>query len=134
MASIDSCNSDIQKYRNIKTNIQSIINYLSAYNSDTDDLVRSINTSYQVDSDETCLVKSIELTQEDVQKTSNYLKNTIIPAIDNAINRLNNTIAQIRSEQKAAEEAAQAEAAKAAEAAQVAAQTAARAARSMSWR
>lgn len=99
MASIESCRYDIRRYNTIKANVQNIINYLNNYNNQCEDLAREIKKVYSVDNEDTNLYNSVNAIKNDVQKTSNYLKNTIIPSINNAVKELNRQISSLQAEQ-----------------------------------
>lgn len=101
MASIESYKYDIRRYNSIKSNLQTIINYLNSYNVDCDDLSKQIKNVYSINSDDSNLYDNVISIKEDVYKTSNYLKNTVIPSINNEIYSLNKKIAKLQAEEAA---------------------------------
>lgn len=113
MASIASCNAEIRRYKNLKSKINSIISYLSRFDDTSSDLIQDLNRAYQINSDSSVLENRIANNKKDVKETSNYLKYTIIPAINSEINELNRTIQRLEEEARRQEEARKKAAAKA---------------------
>ena len=99
MSSISQCQYNIQRYRTLKTKINSIISNLSFAITNTDDLNTEIKSKYQVNDNYTPVVTRTTNLKNNIKKTSNYLNNTIIPAIDSAISDLYKEIARLKEEQ-----------------------------------
>ena len=104
MASKSESYNNINNYKYMKDKVNAIITYLNSYNDINNKLLVTINQNYEVDYDNPVIYDRIKDLSSDVNKTSNYLKYTILPAIDTAIQAENNNIASI--EQKEAQEKA----------------------------
>lgn len=110
MSSISECNNNISMYNDMKSKVVSIINNLDYFNDNSSKLLFKVEQNYTLDSDNTAIYYRIKGLRTDVNKTSNYLKNTIIPGIDAAIAKERNTIADIEAQQRAEAAAKAAEA------------------------
>ncbi|MBQ6841576.1 MAG: hypothetical protein IJO63_05655 [Bacilli bacterium] len=91
MTPIEECDYDIRRYQSLRNRVKSIIVYLEKYDSKSEEFEKKINGAYLVDNEKTNISKRITDLKDDVHKTSNYLKYTIIPNIDECINRLRKT-------------------------------------------
>ena len=100
MSSISQCQYNIQRYRTLKTKINSIISNLSFAITNTDDLNTEIKSKYQVNDNYTPIVTRTADLKKNITKTSNYLSDKIIPAIDVAISNLYKEIARLEEEQR----------------------------------
>lgn len=110
MATVQDCTNNINKYNALKDNIYVIINHLNNANDYSFKAKNQLDGVYTINDSNTNIYSRIKLLSENINSTSNYLKNTIIPAIDNAINGLNNQIKAIQEEERRrAEEAARQE-------------------------
>ena len=99
MSSIAKCRYDIQKYNNLKENIRSILPYLNSAMGSMDDTNNTLNGKYLINDEDTPILKRISIVKNDVKKTYEMLNKTIMPAIDRAIDDLNNQIAQLEADQ-----------------------------------
>ncbi len=104
MASIDECKRNIVSYGDMKDKVKAIITYLNTYDEIDDKVLLKINQNYIINNDNAIISDRIKDLSTDVNKTSNYLKNTILPAIDAAIKSENNAIDAILAEQQRAQE------------------------------
>ncbi len=111
MASIAECRNNINNYNTLKSKVNSIITYLNNYNDKDDIVLTKLDQNYSINSENANIYGTLNNLSTDINKTSNYLKNTILPEIDNAIRNENNTIAAIEEEQRRAAAAAAAAAA-----------------------
>ena len=98
--SISYCYSKIRNYNNIKPNLQQIISLLQNSSNDINDIKFDIKNKYIINDEETPISNRINNLDEDIKKTSNYLKNTIIPGIDSAITGLYNRIERLEYEEE----------------------------------
>lgn len=108
--SIAGCYAMIRKYEKLKENIGQIISHLNNYTDSNNKIAHDIAVNYIVDGNSTPVQTRIKFLGEKTDKTSNYLKNSIIPAIDSEIRSLYRLIAQLEAEAAAAAEAARASA------------------------
>lgn len=100
MSSISQCQNDIQRYKILKTKINSIISKLSLVINNTDDLSSEIRSKYQVNDSDTPIVTRIKTLNEEIEKTNSYLRSKVLPAIDVAITKLNKEIDRLTAEQE----------------------------------
>ena len=100
MASIAQCKNNINSYGIMKDNIKAIIIYLNKSVDINANLLSKIDSLYEVDNNGSIIYDKVKELSNDVTKTSNYLNNTILPAIDIAIKKEYNTIADIESQQE----------------------------------
>ena len=101
MASISKCQYDIQKYNYLKENIRSMLPSLKSAMGSIDDTNNSIKGKYLIDDEDTPLLRKTTKVKNDINKTCTMLENTILPAIDRAINDLNKQIARLEAERAA---------------------------------
>lgn len=110
MATVQDCTDSINKYNALKDNIYAIINHLNNATDYSYKAKNQLDGVYTINDYNTNLYSRTKSLAENIGSTSNYLKNTIIPAIDNAINGLNDQIVAIQEEERRrAEEAARLE-------------------------
>lgn len=100
MASVSQCQNDIRRYTILRNNVISIISQLSQTIRDTDDLSNGIKSKYQINDNYTPTVSRAIQLKSNMESTCNYLNNKVIPAIDRAIDNLNNDILKLRNEEK----------------------------------
>lgn len=98
MSSISQCQYDIKRYKILKNNINSIIFQLSQVIENTDDFNNEIKTKYQINDNYTPIVSRTIQLKDNMESTNKYLINKVIPAIDSAINNLNNKIVHLEEE------------------------------------
>lgn len=82
MASILQYEEDIKKYNNLKKNINFIIEKLRLSIDNMDSLNRQIVSKYNINDNGTPIINNIKKLKNDTEKTYNYLRKNIIPAID----------------------------------------------------
>lgn len=109
--SIAECYNQIRKYEKLKQNIQKIIVSLNNFDDTSEKINHEIKESYLIDGNTTPVYSRSVSLKDQVNKTSNYLNNNVIPAIDRAINELYRLIARLEAEAAAAEAEAKARAA-----------------------
>lgn len=97
MKSVAQCEMEINRYKQLKMNISDTINSLSKSSNNTEDLEYAIKDKYLVNDMDSPLVSRIDGLQDDIIKIHNYLKSTILPAIDIAIKELQVQIANAQN-------------------------------------
>ena len=112
-STIPGCYADIRKYEALSSSISSLVSLLDSNDKDFENLKKNIQDNYLVNGDVTPVYDKTNNLAVDVDKTSNYLKNTILPAISFAIKALYRRIAEIEAEEEEAERRKQEEASKA---------------------
>lgn len=100
MSSIWQCEQEIQRYRNLSSNLKTIISSLSSAAGNTYSLSNEIDNKYQVNDSFTPIVTKTNQLKNDIESTCNYLKITVIPAIDAEINELEREIDRIEQEER----------------------------------
>ena len=104
MSTIWQCEQEIQRYRNLSSNIHTIISSLSSAAGNTYSLSNEIDNKYQVNDSFTPIVTNINQLKNDIESTCNHLENTVIPAINSEINDLEREIDRIEQEEREREE------------------------------
>ncbi len=105
MSSISQCRYEISRYNSLKSSINSVISSLSSASGSADDLSYEIKDKYKLNDNSTPIVdRTIEL-KENIENTSNFLSNKVIPAIDSAIYSLYREIERLEAEERARREA-----------------------------
>lgn len=100
MSSIWQCQQDIQKYRTLSSNLNSIMIKLSEAAGNVHIINSEIKNKYQINDSFTPIVTRTTNLKKSIDSTYNYLKNTVIPAIDLAISDLNKEIEKIEREER----------------------------------
>lgn len=100
-STISGCYAEIRKYEALSSSISSIISLLNSNDKNFENLKKSIQENYLVNNDVTPIYDKTNNLAVDVNKTSNYLKNTILPAISSAIKALYRRIAELEAEEEA---------------------------------
>ena len=98
MSSISECYRKISKYKTLKENINSISSkLLESYNS-TSSLVREISDKYNLNDDRTSIEKRSTDLKDAINNEKNYLEDTVIPAINEAISDLYDEIERLEED------------------------------------
>lgn len=100
MSSIWQCEQEIQRYRNLSSNIGTIMSNLSMAAGNVYNLSNTMDNKYQVNDNFTPIVARTTSLKNSIDSTYNYLKNTVIPSIDSAITDLNREIDRIEQEER----------------------------------
>lgn len=90
--------NDVTKYTNLKNNVTNIVNELTTAISSCSSIDDSVKNKYIVDDENTPVESRISTLIVNMTTTRDYLRDTILPAIDNAIAGTNNKIASIKDE------------------------------------
>lgn len=99
MSSISQCENDINRYRNLKTKLNLITNKLSLAINNVTDFDSEINNKILINDDISCVGNDTRQLKQQIESTLSYIKNRVIPEIDNAIYNLNNQIDKLEEEQ-----------------------------------
>lgn len=113
MSSKDSYNSDINKYEDIKVQIGRIVLKLNDSADAAGRLGFKITSDFKINNDGAAVGERAMSLEKKLNRTADYLTNTILPAIESAIGEAKQRIAQIEQEEAEAS-AAEAAAASAA--------------------
>ncbi len=97
-STISGCYAEIRKYEALSSSISSLVSLLNSNEKNFGNLKKSLQENYLVNSDITPVYDMTNNLSVDVNKTSNYLKNTILPAISSAIRALYRRIAELEAE------------------------------------
>ncbi len=100
-STISGCYAEIRKYEALSSSISSIISLLNSNDKNFENIKKTIQENYLVNNDVTPIYDKTNNLGVDVNKTSNYLKNTILPAISSAIRTLYRRIAELQAEEEA---------------------------------
>ena len=92
---INSYRNSIARYNTLKANLADIAAELSLSKGSLDDFSGTLNEVYSIDDNDSTLCTKVKNVQEDITTTSNFIKNTVIPAVDRAIIKCHNKIAEI---------------------------------------
>lgn len=92
---INSYRIAISRYNAVKANLSSIVSELTLSRGSLDDFSGTLNEAYSLDDNDSLLCTKIKNTREDITTTANFIKNTVIPAVDRAIIKCHNKIAEI---------------------------------------
>jgi chromosome segregation ATPase len=98
---INNLNIEINKYNNLKMKLTSIINSLNESSASIADLPSTINNSYSLNENDVSIAKRCKSLNKDIVATSNYIKNVVIPSIDNSISRCRYNIAKLEAQMEA---------------------------------
>jgi hypothetical protein len=97
MTTIEESRRNIYKYNDIINKLSVIIGNLEKYIEVNNKTLAKISQEYSVNDENPAIYKRIKLLSEDANKTSNYLKDTIIPAIRYAIRKEKNNISDLEA-------------------------------------
>ena len=98
MSSISQCKYDIERYRTLKNNVNSIIYQLSISIGNVDHCTNEIRNKYIVNDNYTPIEARSSQLKINMESTYNFLNNQVIPAIDTAITNLNKEIASLEED------------------------------------
>ena len=96
--SISAYYNEINKYNALKAKLFSIIDALNGSSTGIVGLPQTITNSFSLNENEASIAKDCKKLNDDIVATSNYLKNVVIPGIDNAISRCRYNIAKLEAE------------------------------------
>lgn len=104
-STIPACYAQIRQFEALSKNIDSVVKSLNACDSKFSNLDRTLDANYNVNNDVTPVYHKLKDLDGDISEASNYLKNSVVPAINSAINALYRRIQEIREreEREAAE-------------------------------
>lgn len=107
-SSISGCYAQIRQYQELSKDIANIISKINACADNFKKLDETLVDNYNINGNTTPVYDRLSDLDDETSKTSNYLNNTIIPAINSAINALYRRIRELEAEEEAARAAAEA--------------------------
>ena len=94
------CDYEIGKLNTALSQISYIRTYLSNYVTNVEQEASKLAAVYSVNGDATASADRLNKLCNDANETSNYLKNTIVPAINNTIYRLRRIREELEREEE----------------------------------
>lgn len=88
MSKLVQCKNDIVRYRNLKSNLNSITAILFSAIHDAGDFNNEIKAKYLINENPAPISLGILKLKSDIKETCDYLNNVVKPAIDSEINDL----------------------------------------------
>lgn len=104
MASIEGYRHDIRQYNDIKWRIWKIIESLDAATQDSSRLSSEVASDYKINGNPTKVVDRIDVLDRAMRDEIDYLRNRIIPALDDAIDDAEREIEWLEEEERRREE------------------------------
>lgn len=101
MSSISAYYNEINKYNALKAKLYSIASSLNSSSSNIANLPQAISSVFTLDENDACVSNKCRDLNSDIVATSNYIKNVVIPGIDNAISRCRYNIAKLEAQANA---------------------------------
>ena len=99
MASIGEYRNDIRKYRAIKEKIERIIGELDTASEGAGKLGNEIASSFKINNTPAKITDRIDILNRSITETRNYLKDTILPSIERAIDNAYDEIDRLEEEE-----------------------------------
>ncbi len=100
MALKDQLQRELSQYDTLKTKLNNCNNYLSKANSEIINIKSTVDANYQINDDGSIISEKADGLSKKTAETSNYLKNSVIPAIDAKQNQIREQIRQIEREEE----------------------------------
>lgn len=113
MATIAGCRALINQYQSLRNNVLNVSASIDSSSSSILNVYNRLRDAYNVNDDVTPITMRSYQLSVDTEKTSNYLKNTVVPEIDEEIARLRREIARLEEEERRRREEARRRAASA---------------------
>ena len=92
--------SEKNQYSNLLRKVRDVVASINNFTTNTQDEVSILSNSYNVNNEDTEALTRLKKVKSDAQKTSNYLKNTVIPSIESNISSLERTIDRLEEEER----------------------------------
>ena len=92
---INSYRNAISRYNAMKANLNSMVSELNLSKGSIENFSSTLNEVYSLDDNDSILCTKVKNIREDISTTSSFIKNNVIPAIDRAIIKCHNKIAEI---------------------------------------
>lgn len=103
-STIAGCYAEIKRYQVLSSGVSNVISQLKSCSSNYLNLKKNIQENYLVNNDTTPVYDKVSTLESEADKTSNYLSNTILPAVASAIQALYRRIAELEEEERRARE------------------------------
>lgn len=87
---IYQCNIDLDKYKKLKNQLELTVTYLTTSKRNGIDVKNKITNLYQINNEDSNINIRMLNWINNIESTCNMINNTIIPAIDVAMNNINN--------------------------------------------
>ncbi len=100
MSAIDNCYRQIDKYNGLLNSLYSLIDYLSKSINPCMKIKDKLDKEYTINLNISPLSSDCLKLNDDINETSNYLKNVIIPEIEKSIHRLKVEINALQEEER----------------------------------
>lgn len=92
--------SEKNQYSYLLRKVRDVVASINNFTTNTQDEVNILSNSYNVNNEDTEALTRLKKVKSDAQKTSNYLKNTVIPSIESNISSLERTIDRLEEEER----------------------------------
>lgn len=103
---IYQCDINIDRYRKLRNQLETIATYLTASKNSSVDLKNNISNLYQINDEDSNINNRVVNLKNNIEHTCNTINHTIIPSIDSAINRTSNQRYNLQQEKQRQEELA----------------------------
>lgn len=103
---IYQCNIDLEKYKRLKKQLETTATYLIASKKSGIDVKNKVTNLYQINSEGSNINTRILNWINNIENTCNTINNTVIPAIDAAMNNINNHRYNLEQEKQKQDELA----------------------------
>lgn len=100
MSRKDQLQRELSQYDALKTRLNTCNNSLSNASSHMSSVKNTTDDNYQVNDNGSLISSKAEELSKKILETSNYLKNSVIPAIDTKQNQIREEIKQIEREEE----------------------------------
>lgn len=104
MASIEEYRQDVNKYYALKDKITRIIRELDSAAQSAESLENEVASNFKVNNDTAKLAGRVGILDNGLLDTSSFLRNTILPSIDDAITNTNSEISRLEAEERRRQE------------------------------
>ncbi len=100
MTSIAQLKKQLTDFANYKVSVSVTASYLIKSSNLLGNVSETSNNNYSIDDDGSNVGETAKSLKEKCAETSNYLKNTVIPAIDSKMNQIESEIQRLEEEEK----------------------------------
>lgn len=104
MASIAELKRQLTAFANYKISVSVTASYMIKASNSLGSVSETVNNNYRIDDDGSNVGEVAKSLKESCAETSNYLKNTVIPAIDSKMDEIEQEIKRLEEEERRREE------------------------------
>ncbi len=97
---IYQCSIDFDKYKKLKNQLEWIVTYLTNAKKSGIDVKNKVTNLYQINDDNSSINGRVLNLINNIENTCNTINNTIIPAIDSAMNNVSNQKYNLQQEKQ----------------------------------